>query len=157
MIEDAFGFVLAAFAFVVVVFVVVAAGSTLAVAAVPGAIGYAIYWHKTKSPTAKERQAKALTEQLYRATKAQFTTIDIPTFIGNRIGRPSEDDPNSVTRFEIASRLVAFENLDHYPPKPPELCNTVEGGRYRDFLNQTSPADFRLRLEHICHVAELCR
>ena len=156
MIDDALGFALAAFVFVCLVFAIVAASTVLAAVAVPGAIGYAIYWHQTKSPTAKERQAKERTMKLYRATKAKFTAIDIPSFIGDRIGYPDDDDPNTDVQFTIASRLVGFENLEAYPPEPPELCDTIEGGRYRDFLNQVSPDDFRHRLEHICRVAELC-
>ncbi|WP_425092923.1 type IV secretion system DNA-binding domain-containing protein [Tropicimonas sp. S265A] len=94
--------------------------------------------------------------QLYRSVKAKFTEIDIERFLSERLDYPDADDPNSYTQFTIATRLVAFENLDSYPPEPPELCDSIEGGRYRDFLNQISPDDFTLRLEHICRVAELC-
>ena len=132
------------------------AGTFIAIAAVPGAIGYAIYWHRVKSPAAMERQAAERTWQLYRAVKAKFTAIDIPTFIGQRIGYPDGEDPNLDLQFTIASRLVGLEDLDNYPPEPPELCDTIEGGRYRDFLNQVSPSDFEARLAHICLVAELC-
>ncbi|GIT90183.1 hypothetical protein JANAI62_03340 [Jannaschia pagri] len=154
--DDALGLVFAAFIFVCIVFAVVAASSAIAIAAVPGAIGYAIYWTQVKSPAARERQAKDRTMQLYRSVKGKFTAIDIPDFIGGRIGYPDDDDPNSHVQFEIATRLVTFENLDDYPPEPPELCDTIEGGRYRDFLNQVSPDDYRARLEHICNLAELC-
>lgn len=156
MIDENLGLLFGAAALVLLVFAVVAMGSVVAVAAVPGAIGYAIYWHQTKSPTAKERQAKERTMQLYRAAKAKFTAIDITAYIGDRIGYPDADDPNTEIQFEIASDLVAFEHLDSYPPEPPELCDSIEGGRYRDFLNQVSPDDFERRLSHICRVAELC-
>ncbi|WP_299372766.1 type IV secretion system DNA-binding domain-containing protein [uncultured Tateyamaria sp.] len=143
-------------AFVLVVFAVVSAGAVAAGAAVPFAIGYAIYWHQVKSPTARERQQKERTWALYRAAKHKFTEIDISTFIGDRVGFPTEEDPNVDIQFTIASRLVGFEDLDNYPPEPPELCDTIEGGRYRDFLNQVSPDDYERRLAHICRVVQLC-
>ncbi|MEO0568818.1 MAG: type IV secretion system DNA-binding domain-containing protein [Pseudomonadota bacterium] len=154
--DDALGLLFGLALFVAVIFAVVAAGSVVAIAAVPGAIGYAIYWHQTKSPTARERQAKERTLQLYKAVRSKFRAINIPTFIGQRIGFPDDEYPNSHVKYDIATQLVRAEGLDSYPPEPPELCDTVEGGRYRDFLNQVAPEDFEKRLRHICRVAQLC-
>ncbi|WP_424972638.1 type IV secretion system DNA-binding domain-containing protein [Dinoroseobacter sp. S76] len=154
--DDTLGLILGAAVLALLTFAVVAMGSVVAVAAIPGAIGYAIYWQATKSPTALEKQAKERTWQLYRAVQSKFTAIDIPAFMADRLGDEGDLDPNIQTQTEIALELVRFEGLDTYPPEPPELCNTIEGGRYRDFLNQVSPADFERRLSHICRVAELC-
>ncbi len=156
MIDDSLGLALAAFVLVCLVFAVVAASSVLAMAAVPGAIGYAIYWQQVKSPSARERQAKERTWSLYTHTKRKFTAINIPAFIGSRLGYPADEDPNLDLQFTIATRLVGVEDLDSYPPEPPALCDTIEGGRYRDFLNQVSPDDFERRLSHICRLAQLC-
>lgn len=156
MMDDTIKLVVAAMVFVAVLFAVVAFGSILAMAAVPAAVGYAIYWHQVKSPTARERQQNERTWTLYRQVKRKFTAVNIPAFIESRIGTPSEDDPNIATQIEIATLLVAFEDLDSYPPEPPALCDTIEGGRYRDFLNQVSPDDYERRLAHICRVAQLC-
>ena len=60
MIDDALGLTLAVAAFVFLIFAVVAAGSVLAMAAIPGAIGYGIYWHQVKSPKARERRKRRL-------------------------------------------------------------------------------------------------
>ncbi|MEL6314254.1 MAG: type IV secretion system DNA-binding domain-containing protein [Pseudomonadota bacterium] len=154
--DDALGLTLAVAAFVAVMFAVVFASTVMAAVAIPGAIGYAIYWHQVKSPRALERQAHERTWQLYRSVKRRFTAINIPHFLSARLDT-GEDDHNAELAFEIASRLVHSEGLNDYPPEPPELCNTIEGGRYRDFLNQVSPDDFEERLGHICRVAELCK
>ncbi|MEO0669300.1 MAG: type IV secretion system DNA-binding domain-containing protein [Pseudomonadota bacterium] len=153
--DDALGLIIGAAFIVLVVFAVVTVGYVVAIAAVPGAIGYAIYWQQIKSPAAVERRAAQRTWELYRSVERKFTAIDIPALFVERIGVP-DDGTNTDLQFSIASRLVAFEDLDDYPPKPPEMCNTVEGGRYRDFLNQVSPNDYEQRLEHICRVALLC-
>ena len=154
--DDAVGLVLGATAIVILVFAVVTVGTMMAFAAVPAGIGYAIYWHQVKSPTALERQAHARTWSLYRSTARDFNGIDISAFICERLGFPDDQDHNQELTFTIASRLVALEDLHDYPPEPPELCNTIEGGKYRDFLNQVSPGDFEARLEHISRVAALC-
>jgi len=112
VIDDALGFALAASVLVALIFAVVAASSVLAIAAVPGAVGYAIYWHQVKSPTARERQQKERTWALYKSVKRKFTKIDVPAYIGDRVGFPADDDPNVDLQNTIASRLFTFENLD---------------------------------------------
>ena len=143
-------------AFVLTVFAIVMAGAAAGVIAVPLAVGGAIYWHQVKSPAARERQARERTWQLYREVKRKFTAIDIPAFILDRVGVPGDGDENADLQLEIAMGLVKAEQLDSYPPEPPTLCDTIEGGRYRDFLNQVSPDDFAHRLAHICRVVGLC-
>jgi len=158
MDDDIAGFIFSAALLAATVFLVVAAGTVVFFAAIPAGIGYSIYWFQVKSPEAQERRVKETTNQLYNAVRRKFTAIDIPEFIGERIGYPTgeAEDHNVDTQFVIASRLVALEGLDDYPPPPPELCDTIEGGRYRDFLNSVSPNDYEARLAHICRVAQLC-
>jgi hypothetical protein len=156
MEEDILGILFGVALFVLMIFLIVTAGTVMFFAAIPAGIGYSIYWFQVKSPAAQERQASERTLQLYNAVKCKFTAIDIAQFIGDRIGYPDGGDHNVDVQFSIASRLVGVEELDSYPPPPPELCDTIEGGRYRDFLNQVSPEDFEKRLAHICRVAQLC-
>ena len=156
MEEDILGILFGVALFVLMIFLIVTAGTVMFFAAIPAGIGYSIYWFQVKSPAAQERRASELTHQLYNAVKRKFTAISIPQFIGDRIGYPDSGDYNIDIQFTIASRLVGFEDLDSYPPSPPELCDTIEGGRYRDFLNQVSPEDYEQRLAHICRVAHLC-
>ncbi|MEM9422765.1 MAG: type IV secretion system DNA-binding domain-containing protein, partial [Pseudomonadota bacterium] len=52
--------------------------------------------------------------------------------------------------------MVTFEGLEDCPPEPPINCDTIEGGRYRDFLNTVSPDDFRDRIAQIASVTNLC-
>lgn len=143
-------------AFVLTVFAIVMAGAAAGIIAVPLAIGGAVYWHQVKSPTARERQQQERTWQLYREVKRKFKAIDIPDFLMDRIGVPDDGDANGDLKFEIAMQLIYAERLKDYPPEPPTLCNTIEGGRYRDFLNQVSPDDYEHRLSQICRVAVLC-
>ena len=156
MEEDIVGILVGVSLLVATVLLIFAAGTVVFLAAIPAGIGYSIYWSQVLSPGAKEKRASERTHQLFNATKRKFTAIDIPQFIGDRIGFSGDEDHNVDTQFTIASRLVGFEELDNYPPPPPELCDTIEGGRYRDFLNQVSPDDYQHRLVHICRVAQLC-
>lgn len=156
MIDNAIGWTIAASILVTLIFVLLATSTLVAVISIPAAVGYGIYWMQVKSPTARERQQKTRTWALYESARRKFTAIDIPTFIGERVGFPGGEDLNTELQFSIASRLVVFEALDSYPPEPPELCDTIEGGRYRDFLNQVSPDDYEARLAQICRVAQLC-
>jgi len=158
MEDDILGIIFSVALLVATVFLVIAAGTVVFFAAIPAGIGYSIYWFKFKSPEAQERRIKEKTHRLYNAVRRKFTAIDIPEFIGTRVGFPTGDpeDHNQETQFIIASRLVGVEGLDDYPPPPPELCDSIEGGRYRDFLNSVSPNDYEARLAHICRVAQLC-
>lgn len=156
MEDDILGILFGVALLVATVFLVIAAGTVVFFAAIPAGIGYSIYWFQVMSPDAKEKKAKERTHRLYKGAKRKFTEIDVSSFIGDRVGFPDGDDHNVDTQFIIASRLVGFEELDSYPPPPPELCDTIEGGRYRDFLNQVSPDDYERRLAHICRVAQLC-
>jgi len=154
--DDTTEIVVGSIALVLAIVAFVVLGAVTAVVAVPVAIGYGIYWHQARSPAAQERQQKQLTWALYESTRRKFTSIDVPTYIGKRVGFPSGEDHNVDLQITIAAQLVALERLDDYPPEPPELCDTIEGGRYRDFLNRISPEDYEARIAHICRLAQLC-
>lgn len=152
--DDAIGLVIAAAVFVALLFALTAVGVIAAGAAVPAAIGYGIYWSQVKSPGARERRAKERTWELYRAVRAKFTAINIPEYLEGRIEFDGIEHNADIQR-EITEQLVSLEGLADYPPKPPTLCDTIEGGKYRDFLNQVSPDDYERRLEHIARLAGL--
>jgi len=154
MEDDILGILFGVALLVLTVFLVIAAGTVVFFAAIPAGIGYTYYWFQVKSPEAQERRAKERTHALYAEVKRRFTSFDVPTFFLNNL---KDDDPQtSDVLFRIASRLVAFEGLEDYPPAPPISCDTIEGGRYRDFLNAVSPDEYRERIEHIATVANLC-
>lgn len=154
MEDDILGIVFGVALLVATVFLVVAAGTVVFFAAIPAGIGYSIYWFNVMSPAAKERRANEKTMELYNAVRRRFEAIDIPELFLNRI--TFTDEQNHDLLFRMASRIAAFENLDDYPPKPPALCDTIEGGRYRDFLNSVSPENYKERIEHIAQLANLC-
>jgi len=130
-------------------------GTVLLFAAVPAGIGYTYYWYQVRSPEAQERQQKTITMELYRSVRSKFEAFNVPAYFLSHLNRDL-DEQNSDVLYTIASRLVAVEGLDDYPPDPPALCNTIEGGRYRDFLNQVSPAGYEARIKHITQLANLC-
>lgn len=134
--------------------IIVFAGTFIAIAAVPAGLGYAYYWHQVKSPKALERIQNERTHKLYDDTRRKFTEINVPAVFHDELRH--RDDETYDILFSIASRLVTFEGLDNYPPAPPEICDSIEGGRYRDFLNKVSPASYQERIKHIAQLANLC-
>ena len=154
MEDDILGILFGVAVLVLTVFLIVTAGTVIFFAAIPAGIGYSIYWFQVKSPAAQERRAKERTHALYNEVKNRFTGLDIPECLRTNIH--TEDPDTFHTLFIMASHLVYDEGLDEYPPEPPINCNSVEGGRYRDFLNSVSPDEYRERIEHIGRVATLC-
>ena len=114
--DDAIGFLVAAAAFVFVIFAIVSLGTIAAAASVPAAIGYAIYWQQVKSPTARERRAKERTIALYKGVRSKFRAVNIPAFLEERIEFDA-DAENADIQLHIAKELVAFENLNDYAPR----------------------------------------
>ncbi|WP_299735298.1 hypothetical protein [uncultured Roseobacter sp.] len=154
MEDDILGIIVGVALLVATVFLVIAAGTVVFFAAIPAGIGYTFYWFKVHSPDAQERRAKERTHALYNEVRRRFTSFDVPAYFLKNLN--DDDEHTKDILFRIASQLVAFEGLEDYPPAPPINCDTIEGGRYRDFLNAVSPDDYRARIEHIASVANLC-
>lgn len=95
----------------------------LAIAAVP-AVAYLIW---RNSPNTKEQEARKRTEQLY-AIAAGITPPDQDRHLDRLI---SAFDPPALT---TAHAIYRLEGLEPPPPVPP-VCNSIEGARYRDKLN----------------------
>lgn len=153
MDEDIISILIGVSILVATVMLVVAAGAVVFFAAIPAGIGYSIYWFQVKSPDARERRARDRTHQLYKEVKRRFTAFDVPAYFRQTL---HSDDPHVLDILSnIAAQLVTAEGLDEYPPEPPIKCDTIEGGRYRDFLNAVSPDEYQARIAHIAHVANL--
>lgn len=131
-------------------------GTAVIFGAIP--VGGLYYWYYREhwSSEALEKKERIRTYELYISVKKKAAVIDVADFLASNLNYYEDTSPNNKIRFSIASRLVAFERLDDFPPEPPELCNTIEGGRYRDLLNRVTPHDYQLRLEHICQLANMC-
>ena len=87
-------------------------------------------------PPARSGIARAHTLQLYeQATRLQIGEGDFGLVLHLRHHLPG-DLPEEVERQLIAVGidLFAAENLGTEIPKPPAICNSLEGARYRDML-----------------------
>jgi len=128
-------------------------GTSVLLAGIPITIGYWWYHREYLSSEAQEKRARQRTYALYEEVKSRCMAVDVAELFLDRI--TVDDEHNHDVLFRMASRLVGFEGLGDYPPKPPPLCNSIEGGRYRDFLTTVSPESYHERLEHIVQLANL--
>lgn len=95
-----------------------------------------------ESPARLERLAKAQTLQLYHhALAGQVRLSDKEVQAALLAQWPSNTpDALSIQLLELGQALFAAEGLSPDVPPPPELCNTIEGGRYRDQLARLGQA-----------------
>lgn len=108
-------------------------------------IGIAVYvglrlWYE--SPARLERLAYAETMQLYRHAVAGQVTLsefEIETRLSDAWPN-STPDTLKTQLLEVGHELFAAEGLNPEIPPIPALCNTVEGGRYRDLLARLGQA-----------------
>ncbi|WP_299919328.1 ATP-binding protein [uncultured Roseobacter sp.] len=108
-------------------------------------IGIAAYvavrlWYE--SPARAERLARAETMQLYHHAvrgQVQLSGEEIDAALSER-WPATTPVPLRVQLLEVGRALFANEGLSPDIPPPPELCNTVEGGRYRDLLAKQGQA-----------------
>ena len=108
-------------------------------------IGIAVYvvfrlWHE--SPARAERQAYEETMRLYhhaQAGQVQLSEAEIDQGLSDR-WPASTPEPLRIQLLEVGRALFADEGLRPDIPPPPTLCNTVEGGRYRDLLAKQGQA-----------------
>lgn len=123
-----FGFVL--FSFILAVPIVLAATG-----------GWVFYKLKVDSPAAKERKAQELTQQLYDKVTQSLRHIPSKEDFGKEVYR--HVPLNLPEEFEdqlMASALSLYdaEAFESDVPKPPAVCNSLEGAKYRDYLSQYS-------------------
>ncbi len=94
------------------------------------------------SPARAERLAKAETIQLYehaRSGQVRVTDAEIDAALSQHWS-PQTPEALRVQLLGVARALFAAEGLSPNIPPPPQLCNTVEGGRYRDLLAKQGQA-----------------
>jgi hypothetical protein len=107
---------------------------------VAGAIfaGTYYYYH---SPSYKEEKARQHTQELYDRVKAGFgNTLGKEDFL-ERVYR-ALDLPDDVRDEFLVAALAIYEEegfADLRPP--PAICNSIEGARYRDYLNALAAKD----------------
>ncbi|WP_305971042.1 MULTISPECIES: helicase HerA domain-containing protein [unclassified Mameliella] len=111
----------------------------IALVAVPAIIGIRLY---RQSPARLERLAREETEMLYRhaqAGQAELTDGEIDEAL-MRHWPPDMPEPLRVQLVQIGRAILDDEGLTPEIPPPPALCNTVEGGRYRDQIARLGQA-----------------
>lgn len=108
-------------------------------------IGIAVYvgvrlW--LESPVRLERVAHEETMRLYHhalAGNVQLSEQELDAHLSAH-WPPNTPEALRIQLLEVGRDLYAAEGLSPQIPPPPELCNTVEGGRYRDLLARQGQA-----------------
>lgn len=107
-----------------------------------GIAGYVALRLWYESPARAERLAHAETMRLYHhacSGQVQLSDAEINHALS---ARWPETTPEAlrIQLLEVGRALFDDEGLSPDIPPPPELCNTVEGGRYRDMLAKQGQA-----------------
>ena len=107
-----------------------------------GVAAYVAFRLWNESPARAERLARAETMRLYthaQRGQVQFSDDAIDLALSQR-WPVSTPEPLRAQLLAAGRALFADEGLSPDIPPPPELCNTVEGGRYRDLLAKQGQA-----------------
>jgi hypothetical protein len=105
----------------------------VALVGIPAYVGYRLW---RDSPARAEKIARAETEALYNhalSGRVEISEADID----QELAAHWPSDMPHVLRFQLLAlgrEIYAAEGLSPEIPPPPALCNTLEGGRYRDQL-----------------------
>lgn len=106
---------------------------------IPAYVGFRLW---RDSPVRAERLAKAETMILYQhamAGQVRLSDAEIDTAL-SQYWSPQTPAPLRIQLLGVGRGLFEAEGLSPHTPPPPLLCNTVEGGRYRDFLAKQGQA-----------------
>lgn len=107
-----------------------------------GIAGYVAFRLWNESPARAERLAHAETMRLYNHAlrgQVQLSADEVDAALSER-WPATTPDPLRVQLLQVGRAVFADEGLSPDIPSPPELCNTVEGGRYRDQLAKQGQA-----------------
>ncbi len=102
-------------------------------------VAYLIHWALNKSPRALEKKSREHTHHLYQEalelTKVvtPLSAFDIAIEVVSKIPHVHVFVEHPL--IEITEQLYESEQPAKLPP-PPLVCNSIEGGRYRDFLSR---------------------
>ncbi len=107
-----------------------------------GAAGYVGVRLYLESPARAERLATEETMTLYRhalSGQVQLSDVEIDNALSAHWPAPTPDQLQ-IQLLDVGRALFEAEGLSPDIPPPPVLCNTVEGGRYRDLLAKQGQA-----------------
>ena len=103
--------------------------------------GWVFYKLKIDSPAAKERKAREHTHQLYQEVKNSFRSIPEAEDFGIEIYKRIPDTLPEALEEQLVMRALDIYDAEAFEsdiPKPPAVCNSLEGAKYRDYLSQYS-------------------
>jgi hypothetical protein len=107
-----------------------------------GIAGYVAFRLWNENPARAERLAREETMRLYsHAQRGQVQLSDDEIDAALSESWPATTpEPLRIQLLGVGRDLFAAEGLSQDIPPPPELCNTVEGGRYRDLIARQGQA-----------------
>ena len=103
------------------------------------ALCYGVYRLYQNSEKVQERKAREHTEELYQRTLAQRTDVPDKIEFAERVYEFMPDDlPDDLADTMLGGALTLYdaELFNFSIPKPPPVCNSIDGARYRDFLSE---------------------
>ncbi|WP_424991373.1 type IV secretory system conjugative DNA transfer family protein [Fluviibacterium sp. S390] len=107
-----------------------------------GAAGFVAFRLWQDSPSRLERVAREETQRLHdhaQGGQVQMSEAEIDAMLSRNWPRQMPDVLR-IQLLEVGRALYMAEGLSPEIPPMPELCNTVEGGRYRDLLARQGQA-----------------
>ncbi len=110
----------------------------LAVAAIPLFAVIAGYFAWSENPSRLEKISKKHTWELYEEAKKRVVSSESADDIFDKnVGEIPLDKQKAYRELKsIFMGLWRYEGYDMVLPEPPPMCNSIDGGRYRDFLNR---------------------
>ncbi|WP_350151348.1 type IV secretion system DNA-binding domain-containing protein [Nitrosomonas sp.] len=119
--------------------------------AIPPFIAFTYYYSWKNSPSRLEEESKKHTWALYEEAKTRHIgTLDIDKTFDYFIGEvPPENQETYLWLKQIFVELWRYEGYETELQLPPPACNSIEGGKYRDYLNKVDhnrPALMRVAL-----------
>lgn len=115
-----------------------------------GLAGYVGFRLWRESPARAERLAREETLQLYRHAQAGAVQLQPHEVDAALCARWPAATPDAlrIQLLEVGRALYEAEGLTPDIPPPPTLCNTIEGGRYRDLLAKQGQARNDPQMHH---------
>lgn len=110
----------------------------IAVLAIPAFGAYGCYYWWRHNPSRLENEAKKHTWELYEVAKSRLVgPIDIDEVFIHHADNLTEENRNAFYQVgNLFLHLWRYEGYETELSLPPPVCNSIDGGKYRDFLNR---------------------
>jgi hypothetical protein len=110
----------------------------MALATVPAFVAWGGYSWWRHNPSRLENESKKHTWELYEEARSRhIEPLNINQTFNNLIGEISIDKEDTYLNLRgLFLRLWRYEGYETDLQLPPPACNSIEGGKYRDYLNK---------------------